>query len=198
ITSPHNSQHNSADSTRVATRTSNDPIALSDGSASSPEPDQDDGADLAHDPDVSCDDSRTSRRKLLHSQVYGSDDEDDDESHPPSPQALGRAVRAVRDVPVPRGKSQCTRATRRSLYDAVDGAESSAPTKKYKRRTRRAPASPKSHRKSKKHKKSKMHKKHLPRPLPLVRIWARHRFPCQHLPPPRICLHRVRPHRARP
>ncbi|KAG6947862.1 hypothetical protein JG687_00015831, partial [Phytophthora cactorum] len=132
ITSPHNSQHNSADSARVATRTSNDPIALSDGSASSPEPDQDDGADLAHDPDVSCDDSRTSRRKLLHSQVYGSDDEDDDESPPPSPQALGRVVR---DVPVPRGKSQCIRAPRRSLYDSVDGAESTAPARKYKRHT---------------------------------------------------------------
>ncbi|KAG6955180.1 hypothetical protein JG688_00011996 [Phytophthora aleatoria] len=90
-------------SASVVAGTSHDPIALSDGSASSTEPAQDDDVDLAPASDSASEASQSSRRKRLRSQVFGSDDESDDDSSRPSYRAPSRAAQGVLH---PLGKPQ--------------------------------------------------------------------------------------------
>ncbi|KAG3061278.1 hypothetical protein PI125_g24740 [Phytophthora idaei] len=120
----------SSNSASVAAGTSHRPIALSEGSASSPEPAQDDDVDLAPASGSACEQSQPSHRKRLRSHVFGSDGESDDESSQPSSQALSRTAQGVL---LPLGRTQCLRAARRLLHDSDNGAGSSASAPKFKR-----------------------------------------------------------------
>ncbi|KAG3092205.1 hypothetical protein PI125_g17218 [Phytophthora idaei] len=99
----------SSNSASVTAGTSHDPIALSQSSASSSEPAQNDDVDLVPASDSAGEESQSSHRKILRSQAFGSDDESDDESSRPSYRALSRATQGV--LP-PLGKPRCIRATR--------------------------------------------------------------------------------------
>ncbi|KAG6952509.1 hypothetical protein JG688_00013251 [Phytophthora aleatoria] len=115
----------------MAAGTSHDPIALSEGPASSPEPAQDDDVDLTQ--------PLTRPARSLN------------------PLIAKYFVLKFSGVLPPLGKTRCLRSTRRSLYDSDDGAGSSASAKKSKRHKSRASSIPDSHRKSKQHKKNKKH-----------------------------------------